>query len=126
MNERKPRILIADDFEENRIPLKLMLKLAGYDVLEAEDGRQAIEAVRREEPDLVLMDITLPVIDGLQATRELRRSPQFQRLPIVIISAHDNPAVHEEARAAGATAFAGKPIDFEQLKMLIAEWLNPG
>ncbi|MGH9936421.1 MAG: response regulator, partial [Blastocatellia bacterium] len=79
MTERKPRILIAEDFEENRIALKLILKHTGFDVIEAEDGRQAVEAVRREKPDLVLMDITLPVIDGLQATREIRSDEKFER-----------------------------------------------
>ncbi len=125
MNERKPRILIAEDFEENRIPLKMMLQLAGFDVLEAEDGRQAIDTVRHEAVDLVLMDITLPGIDGLQATREIRQDPKYQRLPIVIISAHDNQEVHEQARQCGAAAFVSKPIEFEQLKNLIVDCLNP-
>ncbi|MCI0524801.1 MAG: response regulator, partial [Acidobacteria bacterium] len=101
MTDRKPRILIAEDFEEVRAPLKLMLKLAGFDALEAEDGQQAIEIVRREKPELVLIDITLPVVDGLQATRQIRSDPQFERLPIIIVSAHDNEDIRQQARAAG-------------------------
>src|SRR5262245_50107097 len=70
MMEKKSRILIADDFEELRTALTLMLKYAGFDVIEVENGRQAVEAAHQEEPDLILMDVTLPVVDGLQATRE--------------------------------------------------------
>ena len=77
--------MIAEDFEENRTALTLILEYAGFDVIEVENGRQAVEAVRREEPDLVLMDVTLPVVDGLQATREIRSEERFERLPIIIL-----------------------------------------
>jgi len=119
MTEKKPRILIAEDFEENRIALKLILKYTGFDVIEAEDGQQAIEAVRREEPDLVLMDITLPVIDGLQATREIRSDEKFERLPIIVVSAHDNEDVRRQAAEAGGSEYISKPIEIEELKKLI-------
>jgi len=119
MTSQKNRILIAEDFEDNRIALKLMLKLAGYDPLEAEDGRQAVEVTQREQPDLVLMDISLPTMDGLQATRAIRANPQFQNLPIIIVSAHDNEQAHEEARQAGGSGYLTKPIEFEDLKRLI-------
>jgi CheY-like chemotaxis protein len=91
MSAKPSRILIAEDLDENRIALKLMLKLAGFEPLEACDGEQAIEIVRRERPDLVLMDISLPIIDGLQATRELRADARLGQLPIIIVSAYDNP-----------------------------------
>jgi len=119
MTERKPRILIAEDFEENRIALKLILKYTGFDVIEAEDGRQAVEAVRREEPDLVLMDITLPVIDGLQATREIRSDEKFERLPIIILSAHDSNEVRRQAAEAGGSEYISKPVEIEELRKLI-------
>jgi CheY-like chemotaxis protein len=119
MTEKKPRILIAEDFEENRVALKLILKHIGFDVIEAEDGQQAIEAVRREEPDLVLMDITLPVIDGLQATREIRSDEKFRRLPIIIISAHDDDEIRRQADEAGASGYISKPVEIEGLKKLV-------
>ncbi len=126
MSERKHRILIAEDFDDNRTALRLMLNLAGFDVLEAVDGRQAVEAVWRNRPDLVLMDITLPVIDGLQATREIRSHAEFQHLPIIIVSAHDNEEMRQQAVAAGGTAYLSKPIEFEEMKKIIVNCLNVG
>lgn len=126
MTEKKPRILIAEDFEENRIALSLILSHAGFDVIEAEDGRQAIEAIRREKPDLVLMDVTLPVIDGLQATREIRGDEEFARLPIIIISAHDSEEIRRQASEAGGAAYISKPVEVEELKKLIEDCLSAG
>ena len=123
MTTKKHRILIAEDFEDNRIALKMMLKLAGFDPLEAEDGTQAVEITEREKPDLVLMDITLPGIDGLEATRAIRLNPEFQHLPIVILSAHDNKETRDEAREAGGTGYITKPIEFEELKKAIDGYL---
>jgi two-component system cell cycle response regulator DivK len=119
MTSRKHRILIAEDFEDNRIALKLMLKLAGFEALEAIDGEQAIEVTEREKPDLVLMDISLPMIDGLQATRAIRSNVEFQQLPIIIVSAHDSEQTRDEAREAGGTGYITKPIEFEELKKVI-------
>src|SRR5215510_2070775 len=126
MTEKKLRILIAEDFEENRVALKLILKHTGFDVIESQDGQQAIEAVRREKPDLVLMDITLPVIDGLQATREIRNDEKFERLPIIIISAHDDDEVRRQADEAGASGYISKPVEIEELKKLIEGCLTVG
>jgi two-component system, cell cycle response regulator DivK len=123
MTDKQPCILIAEDFEDNRIALKLMLKLAGFNVLEAEDGPQAVDVVRREKPDLVLMDISLPVLDGLQATRALRAEAEFAQLPIIIVSAYDDQINRDQAQAAGGTAYLSKPIEFDQLRTLIAQHL---
>src|SRR5262249_867372 len=111
MTEKKPRILIAEDFEENRIALKLILTHTGCEGIEAEDGRQAIEAVRGEKPDLVRMAVTLPVIDGLQATREIRNDEKFERLPIIIVSAHDSDEVRRQAAEAGGSEYISKPVE---------------
>jgi CheY-like chemotaxis protein len=124
MRDKKPRILIAEDFEDSRTALKLMLNLAGYDVLEAENGKRAVELIRDEKPDLALMDITLPIVDGLEATMEIRGVNGFKRLPIIIISAHDNEDIRNQARGAGATAYISKPVEFEELKKLIENCLN--
>ncbi len=124
--EKKPRILIAEDFEENRIALKLILKHSGYDVIEAEDGRRAVETIRREKPDVVLMDITLPVIDGLQATREIRGDAEFARLPIIIISAHDDEETKSQAVEAGGSAYIAKPVEIEEVKKMIRDFLEAG
>ncbi len=124
MNERKPRILVAEDFEDNRTALKLMLNLTGFDVLEAEDGREAVETIRREKPDLALVDITLPVLDGFEVLREIRGEAEFHHLPIIIISAHDNEDVRRQAADAGGTAYISKPIEFEELKTMVYDCLN--
>ncbi|MGE0132305.1 MAG: response regulator [Blastocatellales bacterium] len=123
MTEKKPRILIAEDFEENRIALKLILQHSGFDVVEAEDGRQAVETARREKPDLILMDVTLPVMDGLQATREIRSDEEFKRLPIIIVSAHDSDEIRRQTIEAGGTAYISKPVEIEELKKLIEDSL---
>jgi CheY-like chemotaxis protein len=119
MIEKKSRILIADDFEEIRTALTLMLKYAGFDVIEVENGRQAIDAVHKEEPDLVLMDLSLPVIDGLQATREIRSDEKFGRLPIIILSGHDSDEIRRQAAEAGGSEYLSKPIEIAELKKLI-------
>jgi len=124
MSAKPSRILIAEDFDENRIALKLMLKLAGFEPLEASDGEQALEMVRSERPDLVLMDISLPIIDGLQATREIRADAGLEQLPIIIVSAYDNPETRDEARASGGTDYISKPIEFDQLKEMIVKYLT--
>jgi CheY-like chemotaxis protein len=124
MIEKKPCILIAEDLEENRTALTLILKYAGFDVIEVEDGRKAIEAVRQEEPDLVLMDVTLPVIDGLQATREIRSDEKFERLPIIILSAHDSDEIRQQAAEAGGSEYLSKPFEIAELKKLIEGCLN--
>ncbi len=124
MIEKKSRILIAEDFEENRAALTLLLKYAGFDVIEVEDGRKAVEAVRQEEPDLVLMDVTLPVMDGLQATREIRSDEKFERLPIIILSAHDSDEIRREAAEAGGSEYLCKPFEVAELKKLIEGCLS--
>ncbi|MFN0087757.1 MAG: response regulator [Blastocatellia bacterium] len=123
MTDRKYRILIAEDFEDNRIALKLMLKMAGFDPLEAEDGQRAVDLVRQHAPDLVLMDISLPILDGLQATRAIRAEPSFQRLPIIIVSAYDNEETRAQARQAGGTDYISKPVEFDNLKSMILRHL---
>ncbi len=119
----KKRILIAEDFEDNRIALKLMLNLAGYEAIEAEDGQQAVHRTVEDKPDLILMDISLPTIDGLQATRAIRAHAEFSKLPIVIVSAHDTEESRNEAQSSGGTDYLTKPIEFEELKNLIERLL---
>lgn len=119
MAAQKRRILIAEDFDDNRIALKLMLKLAGFEPLEACDGQQAIDITEREKPDLILMDISLPTVDGLEATRAIRLHSEFKQLPIIIVSAHDSDQSRNDAEAAGGSFYVTKPIEFEELKKVI-------
>src|SRR4030095_16785526 len=108
MTDPKARILVAEDMEDSRQPLMLMLKLAGFACMETDNGRTAIELALREKPDLVLMDLSLPEVDGLQAVCELRAAGAT--LPIIVISAYDDDATRDRAKAAGANDYITKPL----------------
>lgn len=122
MTDAKARILIAEDMEESRRALLLMLKLAGFVCLEADNGRSAVELALREKPDLVLMDLSLPEVDGLQAVRELRAAGAS--LPIIVVSGYGDETTRDQAQAAGANGYVTKPIEFEELQTQIAEQLR--
>lgn len=123
MTDKLRRILIAEDDDDARIALKLMLKLSSFDVIEAIDGRQAVESVFSHKPDLVLMDLSLPVIDGLQATQEIRTQPEFQNLPIIFVTGYDQQETIDRIRASGGTDCINKPIEFDDLKQMIEKYL---
>lgn len=124
MTENLRRILIAEDDDNHRIALKLMLKLNKFDVIEACDGQEAIDRVCCDKPDLVLMDISLPLVDGLQATREIRRHAEFQTLPIIVVSGYDNQETLDSVQACGGTGYISKPIEFDDLKKVIESHLS--
>jgi DNA-binding response OmpR family regulator len=121
MADTKARILIAEDMEDSRGALVMLLKLAGFVCLEADNGRSAVELALREKPDLVLLDLSLPEMDGLQALRELRAAGAT--LPIIVTSAYDDAASREQAREAGADDYVTKPLDFDRLKELLHQHL---
>jgi CheY-like chemotaxis protein len=119
-------ILVAEDDEDNRFILKLLLQMRGYRVVTAANGREAISVAERERPDLVLMDLRMPVQNGLAATRELRRhgDANLRRIPIFALSAYD-PAQHRSvAIAAGCNEYVTKPIDYDRLENLIETFLT--
>ncbi|MBL8189496.1 MAG: response regulator [Acidobacteria bacterium] len=123
MTDKLRRILIAEDDDDARTALKLMLKLSRYDVLEALNGREAVDSVMCNRPDLVLMDLSLPVIDGLQATREIRQQPEFQTLPIIFVTGYDSKETMDSIHATGGTNCINKPIEFDDLKKMIEKYL---
>lgn len=116
--ERAKRILVVDDFEDSRFSLARLLEIEGFDVLEASDGAQAIETALSESPDLILMDISLPVIDGMDATRQIKA--RLEAIPIIALSAHDGADYQSKAKEAGCDDYITKPIDFEGLLSLIS------
>jgi len=123
MTDKLRRILIAEDDDDARVALKLMLKLSKFDVLEAINGREAVDSVFLHRPDLVLMDLSLPVIDGLQATREIRNQPEFQTLPIIFVTGYDSKETIDSIHATGGTNCINKPIEFDDLKKMIETYL---
>ncbi|MCU1268444.1 MAG: domain S-box [Acidobacteria bacterium] len=116
---KRPRVLLVEDSEDNRVMMKRLLEMSGYEVMEAVNGEQAVESAQTTRPDLILMDLSLPKIDGLAATRYIRRLPALQRVPIVVVSAHDTADFHAEALASGCNEYVTKPIDFGQLELLL-------
>ena len=119
----KHLILVVEDFEDSRFMMRRLLEMAGYDVVEASDGQQSIELAAQERPALILMDLSLPKLDGLAATRLLRQHEAVGKLPIVAVSAHDSPESRSEALEAGCDDYVTKPIDFDQLYSLLKRFL---
>ena len=117
------RILIAEDHLDSRAALAELLRAFGYEVLEAANGREAVELAREAFPDLVLMDIMMPEMDGFAATRELRRSGAMGEMPIIAVTAMDG--ARDIALAAGASDFVAKPVDSRMLLAKIERWLTP-
>jgi two-component system, cell cycle response regulator DivK len=116
---RQPRVLLVEDSEDNRLMMKRLIEMNGYEVIEAVNGEQAVELAQITVPDLILMDLSLPKVDGLSATRRIRRMPVLKSVPIVVISAHDTADFHSEALASGCNEYVTKPIDFGQLELLL-------
>jgi two-component system cell cycle response regulator DivK len=122
----KKLVLVVEDFEDNRFMMRRLLEMAGYRVIEATDGAEAMTVAVRERPALILMDLSLPRVDGLAATRQIRQHPDLSNVPIVAVSAHDSADFHAEALAAGCNDYVAKPIDFDQLDTLLTRVLgNP-
>ncbi len=120
----RPTVLVVEDFEDNRFMMKRLLEMSGYRVVEAVNGKQAVEMAEQESPDIILMDLSLPMLDGLAATRRIRERNGAGRIPIVAVSAHDSADFHAEALAAGCNEYVTKPIDFDQLVPLLDRLLK--
>src|SRR6185503_8667891 len=104
--------------------MRRLLEMAGYRVIEAMNGEEAVQLAKAESPHLILMDLSLPVIDGLAATRLIRKLPDFESTPIIAVSAHDTSDFQSEAIDAGCNSYVTKPIDFNELEQLIAKLLK--
>ena len=120
----KMRILVVDDVAGNRRMLADLLGALGFDVEEAADGQQALQQVQACTPHLVLMDMAMPVMDGLEATRRLRAEPAWRELPVVVVSANASTVDQARCMAAGATAFIAKPVDRNLLLQKLGECLG--
>ncbi len=118
------RILYIEDNEFNRLLVKRVLMAEGYEILEAEDAISGIKMAQRELPDLILMDLQLPEMDGLTATRRLREIEAMKEIPIVALTANVMKADVEKARAAGCSGFIGKPIDVDVLPDELKKYLK--
>jgi CheY-like chemotaxis protein len=119
-----PKILLVEDNEMNRDMLSRRLLKAGFEMVIAVDGEQAVDLARSEAPDLILMDISLPGLDGWEATRLLKAMPETRSIPIIALTAHAMAGDREKSLAAGCNDYDTKPIDFRRLMDKIQGFLN--
>ena len=110
------KVLYVEDNDDNVYMLKMRLELLGdFEVLAAEDGEKGCEMAAAERPDIILMDLEMPVVDGWEATRRLKSNPQTRDIPVIALSAHALAGERERALAAGCNEFDSKPIEFDRL-----------
>ena len=125
-NDKVATVLLVEDTEDNRQMMGRLLEMSGFRVVEATNGQEAVEAAARENPKIILMDLSLPFIDGLAATRRIRGLPGLTHVPIVAGSAHDTADFHQEALEAGCDAYLTKPIDFSELEEVMRRVMSTG
>jgi CheY-like chemotaxis protein len=113
------RVLLVEDTEDNRQMMRSLLEMSGFRVFEAINGREAVEVARRVKPQIILMDLSLPYVDGIAATRQIRRLPDLKTVPIVAVSAHDSADFHGMALDAGCNAYVTKPVHYAELEELV-------
>ncbi len=123
-NDEPVTVLLVEDTEDNRFMMRRLLEMSGYRVVEATNGDEAVKLAETVQPGLILMDLSLPVIDGLAATRLIRKRPQLAKTPIIAVSAHDTSDFLTEALQAGCNSYITKPIDFNELEQLIVRELG--
>ena len=110
-----PKILVVEDNEENRDSLARRLRRRGFEVLLAVDGQAGVEAAKADKPDLVLMDMNMPELDGWEATRQIKAAAGLEALPVIALTAHAMGGDRERAIAAGCADYHTKPIEFPKL-----------
>jgi two-component system cell cycle response regulator DivK len=118
------RILVVEDQEDNRQILRDLLTSADFEVIEAEDGEAGLAAAAAHRPDLILMDIQLPGLDGYEATRRLKADAALQGIPVIAVTSYASSSDADKARAAGCDAFVSKPFSPRQLLAKVREYLS--
>lgn len=118
-DSRDRTVLIVEDSDDARYFMRLALEQLGYLIIEAENGAKAVEIAESERPDIILMDLSLPIMDGLAATEKIRASPELKGIPIIAVTAHQETDFRAGAKAAGFDAYVTKPIDIDFLSELI-------
>ena len=121
-----PKLLYVEDNEMNRDMLSRRLQRRGFEVLIAADGEQGVSLAAAERPDLILMDMNLPILDGWEATRRLKASPDTQRIPIIGLTAHAMVADRDKCLEAGCDDYDTKPVELTRLLDKIERLLGPG
>ncbi|HEV3469910.1 MAG TPA: response regulator [Pyrinomonadaceae bacterium] len=117
-------VLVVEDTPDTRELIKIVLELSGYQVVEAERGDEAVEVAVETHPDAIIMDMSLPVFDGCQAARTIRRQPGLEHVPIIACTAHNRWEWRAKAIVAGCDEFLEKPIDFERLGSMLSRHIR--
>lgn len=120
-----PTIMVVEDYDDTRLLLKHQLEALGYTVLEASNGQEAVDIAEREHPDLILMDLDLPILDGIAATQRIRQQSHLGKVPIVAVTAYPLSYTHVKAFAKGCDEYMSKPIDMTELEQLVNRYLRP-
>ena len=118
-DSRDLRVLLVEDVEDTRLFMRLALEDQGFIVFEAEDGLAAVASAERDTPDVILMDLTLPRMDGFAAAKLMREKRELQNVPIIAVTAHQETGFRTDAKESGFDAYVTKPIDINSLKELI-------
>jgi two-component system, cell cycle response regulator DivK len=120
------RILIIEDQEDNRTIMRDVLSTAGYELIEAVDGEQGVKLARSERPDLILMDIQLPLLDGYEATRQIRATEDLKSVPIIAVTSYALSGDEAKTRAAGCDSYVAKPFSPRELLAKVRALLPNG
>jgi len=123
-NDGQRTILIVDDFDDTRLLLRVWLQKKGYRVVEAENGNQAVAKAESQQPDLIIMDVEMPELDGLSATRKIRTLENSEEVPIVVVSAYAADQFRDDALAAGCDAYVSTPFEPDVLEKLITKLIK--
>ena len=116
--------MVVEDYDDTRLLLKIGLEQLGYSVLEASNGQEAVDIAGREHPDLILMDLDLPILDGIAATQRIRQHADLESVPIVAVTAYPMSYTHVKAFAKGCNEYMSKPIDMTELANLVNRYLS--
>jgi len=117
-------IMVVEDYDDTRLLLRKGLEGLGYSVLEASNGQEAVDIAGRERPDLILMDLDLPILDGIAATQRIRQQAGLDGVPIVAVTAYPMSYTHVKAFAKGCDEYMAKPIDMSELARLVNRYLD--
>lgn len=119
-----PTVLLVEDNDDNRAIYRLILEHSGYTVFEATDGEEGIRLARKEQPGVILMDISIPKIDGWEATKILKADDQTRQIPIIALTAHALPTDQAKARAVGCDSYLAKPVEPRRVAEEVSRWIN--
>lgn len=124
MAEKNSTVLLVEDNEDNLLIYSTILRHSGFSVIEARDGQAGIDAAKRELPGLILMDVSIPLIDGLEATRRLKADPATKHIPIIALTAHALASDQQKAMEAGCDSYIAKPAEPRVVLAAVKEYLG--